>query len=279
MAGKPAARQRAYDRHHLYELSVQNVDADLDFGEKVYRRRHGKAPLLLREDFCGTALLSCVWVRRRPENRALGVDSDAGTLERASKRNVAVLGRGAERLELACRDVSSLTRPRADLTMALNFSYWVWKTRPEMLAYFRVARAALRPGGILVLDLFGGTEAAVVSQEEREVEADSCFDGTRVPAFTYIWDQASFNPISHDFQCSIHFRLEDGTLLRQAFHYDWRFWMLPELRELLAEAGFARSEVYMDDWDEEQADSNGIFRRRRDFDNEGVWVGYLVGLT
>lgn len=264
------------DKHHLYECSVQSVEADLDFAEKVYRKRHGKTFRRLREDFCGTAALACSWIARRKKNEAIGVDLDGPTLAWARSHNVKKIGDAAERLTLIQDDVCRVTRPKVQVTMALNFSYWIFCTRKEMLRYFKAAYAGLEKDGILVLDLFGGSEAMVQTEEEREVEADTCFDGTRVGKFIYSWDQAKFNPINNDFVCHIHFRLKDGTRLKKAFSYTWRFWTLPELREILTEAGFKTLDVYTDDWDDEIDDTNGIYKRRRWFDNDGVWVGYLV---
>ncbi len=264
------------DKQHLYECSVQSVDADLDFAERVYRKRHGEAFRRLREDFCGTAALACHWILRRPENRAVGVDLDPATLDWGIEHNVEALGEERRRLLLIRGDVREIKQPRVQVTMALNFSYWIFKRRADMARYLRAARAGLEPGGMLILDLFGGTEAMVKSEEVRSIGSSIAFDGTRVPAFKYVWEQHAFNPITNDFVCHIHFRLKDGTRLNRAFSYDWRFWTLPELRELLDESGFASSEVYTDDWDEDEEDSNGIYRRRKWFDHEGVWVGYLV---
>jgi hypothetical protein len=40
-----------------------------------------------------------------------------------------------------------------------------------------------------------------------------------------------------------YFAHREGSALRDAFRYDWRIWSLPELRDLLNEAGFSRGEV------------------------------------
>ena len=98
-----------------------------------------------------------------------------------------------------------------------------------------------------------------------------------VPKFSYRWHQEVFNPIDHHFVCHIDFKTK-GATYKKAFSYDWRFWTLAEVGELLREAGFAGIEVHVDDFDDD-GESNGIFRRRERFDNEGVWVAYIVGLT
>ena len=267
------------DRHLLYSASVQSVDADLDFFRRVYKRSNGKPFRSLREDFCGTAVLACEWVRRKEKNRAWGVDLDRATLDWGLERYVPRLGSAADRLELLCRDVLDESNPAADVVAALNFSFCVFKTRPQLLAYFRQVRRSLLPGGQFFLDIFGGTEAGTEDVEEREIEACEGFDGTRIPAFTYIWEQASFNPVDHRIVCRIHFKLRDGTKIKRAFTYDWRLWTIPELRELLLEAGFQAADVYVEGWDEEADDSDGVFRRRKRFENQDGWVAYVVGLT
>ena len=267
------------DRHLLYSAAVQSVEADLDFFQRIYRTKRGKPFRLLKEDFCGTAALACEWVRRHKENRAIGVDLDRSTLDWGIEHYVPHLGSSAERLELLCDDVRAVARPRVDVVAALNFSFFVFKTRDDLRVYFKAVRRSLRAGGILFLDTLGGTEAMEDLIERRRIPAEKAFNGVKVPAFTYIWEQVSFNPVDHDFQCRIHFKLRDGRKINHAFVYDWRLWTLPELQELMLEAGFAASEVYLEGWDDDEDDTDGIFRRRKRFENQAAWVAYVVGLT
>jgi len=258
---------------------VQSADADLDFVERIYKRKRGGRCRRLREDFCGTAALACEWVSRRKDNRAIGVDLDRPTLEWGRRFYVSHLGKAAERLTLACKDVRALTRPRVEVIVAQNFSYSVFKTREDLGGYFRKVRSSLVDTGIFFIDTLGGPEAMDVLKEKRRIPASKAFNGARIPAFTYVWDQVRFNPVNHDLLCHIHFRLPDGTRIKRAFTYDWRLWTLPELQELLLEAGFASAEVYVEGWDEEADDTDGIFRRRRYFENQSAWVAYVVGFA
>jgi cyclopropane fatty-acyl-phospholipid synthase-like methyltransferase len=267
------------DRHLLYEASVQSPEVDLDFFQRVYRRKRGKPFHHLREDFCGTSLMACQWVLRKKANVALGVDIHQPTLDWAVEHNVARLGKARERLELVCDDVRKVTRPKVEVIAALNFSYSVFKRREELRAYFEVARASLRPGGLFIIDAFGGMETMSEIEEDREVETTRTFDGTKVPKFTYVWQQKRFNTIDHHIRCYIHFRLRDRRRIRRAFEYDWRLWTLPELQELMLEAGFKSTEVYLEGWDDEADDTDGVFRRRKYFENQDGWVGYVVGLS
>lgn len=266
------------DRHLLYSAAVQSVEADLGFFQSIYRKTNGKPLHWLREDFCGTALLASEWVRQRPDHRAWGVDKDRAALSWSRKRYGPRLGQAAQRLHLVRGDVSDICDPKVQVIAALNFSYCVFKTRDSLGHYFRQVRRSLQPGGIFFLDALGGTEAMCENTERRRVAASKGFDGSRVPAFTYLWEQACFNPIDHHFLCHIHFKLRGGRQLRRAFSYDWRLWMLPELQELMLEAGFASVEMHFEGWDEKHDEPDGNFRRRSYFENQAGWVAYVIGL-
>ena len=265
------------DRHVLYEASVQCVEADLDFFQRIFRKERKRPLRHLREDFCGTAALAVEFVRRHRDNRALGVDLDQPTLDWGIRQHVSTLGADAERLRLVREDVMNVTEPKVELVAALNFSYQVFKERETLRRYFEVARASLVPDGVLVLDAFGGTEAMEELEEDRDVPASIGAGGRKLPAFTYVWEQAKFNVVNHDMACHIHFEFTDGTRMERAFSYEWRLWMLPELQEIMLEAGFRKAEVYLEGWDEEEEESDGIFRRRTWYDNMAGWVAYVVG--
>jgi SAM-dependent methyltransferase len=265
------------DRHVLYEAAVQGVEYDLDMFERIYRRAHGRTLTDLREDFCGTAAIAGAWVTRRPANRAWGVDIDAGPLAWARAHRVPHLRDAAGRLTLVRRDVRQVARPRVDLVCAMNFSYWVFHTRRELLRYFRGVRRSLRPGGVLVANAFGGTAAMQHLIETRRIGASTSADGRQVPAFTYVWEQVSFNPIDHRLRCAIHFRFRDGSSMRHAFRYDWRLWTLPEVQELMHEAGFRKVEVYVEGWDEKRHQPDDVYRLRRRFENQEGWLALIAG--
>ncbi|HVS63083.1 MAG TPA: class I SAM-dependent methyltransferase [Thermoanaerobaculia bacterium] len=278
---KKDVKEPDVDLQTLYEASVQNVDADVDFIERIWRKEHGEMPHWLREDFCGSASLAAHFVTRHPDNRALGVDLDGVTLAWGRRHRVERLGDAASRITLLERDVLHSAEDDLEVVTAFNFSYWIFRTREELRAYFASVHDSLRVGGVFFLDVFGGTAAMDTVEEETRHPRQEDPYGVRIPAFSYLWDQASFNPIDHEFVCHIHFEVGRGRrrkTLRKAFTYEWRFWTLPELRELLAEAGFSRSDVYVEGWDEEADEPDGIFRLRKRFDNEGSWIAYLVAV-
>jgi len=264
------------DHHILYEESVQCVEADVDFLLKTFRRKRNRPLRTLKEDFCGTAALACDFIKRNPENRAWGVDFDQPTLDWGEEHHASHLGDARDRLSLHCADVLDITEPKVEAVCACNFSYQVFKTREQLRAYFRAAWESLVDDGMFFLDCFGGSEAMDTLDEDREIKPEPRPDGTRFEKFTYVWDQHKFNIVNHHILCHIHFEFQDGTRMDKAFTYDWRYWTLPELQELMVEAGFKNPEVYVEGWDEDE-EPDGIFRRRKRMDNIPGWVGYVVG--
>lgn len=272
------------DLHYLYEASVQGVDADLDFAARVFKKKTGRKAVDLREDFCGTASLACEWVSRSPKHRAWGIDIDQPTLDWGLEHNIPYIGKKAGEIKLICGDVLTAKTPPVDLVMALNFSYCIFKTREQLRTYFETVRKTLKKDGLFVMDLYGGTEAVEAKLEPRDVEAFTAKDGTKVPAFEYIWDQSVYNVIDHHVVNYIHFKvpLRRGSgqakivKIKKAFTYDWRLWTLPEVQELLLDAGFKSAEVYLHGWNKD-GESDETYRRRKNYENALGWVAYIVG--
>ncbi len=256
-----------HDRHDLYQRSVQSVDLEIDFIDDTFKKLRGRLPRSIREDFCGTANTSCEFVRRRRGNRAWGVDLDADTLAWGIGHNIARLRPEARgRVELVRGDVRVAATPRVDAVLAMNFSYFVFKERAVLRSYFRHARAMLKPGGVFFLDAYGGSDAFRRLRESRRMAR----------GITYVWHQADYDPISGHTTCHIHFRFKDGSRLRNAFTYDWRVWTLPEIREVLVEAGFRRVTVYWEGWDEKEWEGNGEFKPAKRGDPDLGWIVYVV---
>lgn len=253
----PATLATSADRHILYQEAVQCVEAEIDFVDENFRNIRKRKAVLLREDFCGTANTSCEWVRRRPTNVAIGVDLDRPTLDWGIAHNIAKLSKSQrERITLNQANVLDEPNPKAkpfDIILAMNFSYWCLKNRETLLRYFTLAHRALADDGILFLDHYGGPDAIRELKERRPVGRK----GSK-KAFTYIWDQAEFNSITNECLCHIHFKLSDGSRLDKAFSYDWRVWSVPELRDILAEAGFSKTTVYWEG-DDKNGGGDGVF--------------------
>ena len=114
--------------------------------------------------------------------------------------------------------------------------------------------------------------------EKRKVKDGVTPNGDRLQTFTYIWEQVDYNPINHHLTCHIHFKFKDGTRINKAFTYHWRLWTIPELRELLEEAGFKNTEVYLQGWDDNNDEPDGVFRKRVRYDDWESWYGYIAAI-
>lgn len=254
------------DRHVLYQQSVQDTEAEIDFVEETWNELRQRPAELLREDFCGTANTACEWVRRDEHNYAIGVDLDAAVLAWGEQHNLAELNPDEQsRIELIHGNVLDVRPERADIILAMNFSYFLFRTRAGLLEYFRCAYDGLEDDGILFLDAYGGYDAPREIEETRDCEG-----------FVYIWDQASFNPIDSSMTCHIHFEFPDRSRMERAFTYHWRLWTLPEIRELLHEAGFSQVDIYWEGTDEESEEGNGIYEPREVGEADAGWVCYIV---
>ncbi len=185
-------------------------------------------------------------------------------LEWGHERNIAPLEEDAERVHLIEGDVREPRREKHDIVCAFNYSYFYFKDRDTMRGYFEAVKEGLEDDGLFILDLFGGWESQQVLEEERKYKG-----------YRYVWHQAAFNPITHDFKAHIHFRFDDGSELKKAFTYEWRLWTIPELRELLEEAGFRHIECLWED-EGEDGEGNGVFRPRKKVGNDPGYNAYLV---
>ena len=194
---------------------MQGPDWDLDFLERVFRARNGRDPVTFREDFCSTAALATAWALRGPEHRAWAVDLDPEPLAWARRHRLPLRARGRE-----ARDAGARRRARGRRSPA-----WTWRARstsrggcstaaPTCVAYLRAARAGLKDGGVLVLNAFGGVRAERALIERTRKRGSSAPDGSWVPPFTYVWQQASFNAVDRRLLAWIHFEQKDAPRMR-----------------------------------------------------------------
>lgn len=255
------------DRLDLYQRSVNSPDTDVDFLLETFETLRGRKPRHLREDFCGTANLTAEFLSRDEQNTAEGFDLDPVPVEWGKHRNFGRLGDGISRMTWHLADVRNPSDRSPDLTLAMNFSYWCFHERAELLEYFKGVHADLVEDGLFVLDLFGGPEALTEMEDIRDIDG----------AFEYVWDQKSWEPGSGKYKCAIHFRFKDGSEMTDAFVYDWRFWHLTELRDILIDAGFKTVNPYFEGTDpDDEEEGDGIFVVDQVGDNCEAWLGYLV---
>jgi len=254
------------NRYDLYEESVQNVEFEVEFISDTYKKYNKSKCKTIREDFCASAKISSAWVQDTDTNIAYAIDLDAKILKYAKntfEKNLTV--DQLNRVKLIKGDSLSYKTPKVDSVVAFNFSYWVFKNRKDLISYFKNAYRSLNNNGLLMLDSFGGYEA------HQELEERTNHNG-----FTYCWDQHSFNPITNDLTCYIHFEFKDGSSIKKAFEYRWRLWSLPEIKECLIEAGFKNIDIYMQDWDDEKDEETEEFYKMTKCDADPGWVAYII---
>ncbi len=252
------------DKYALYEESVYDPEADLEFIDRLFREEGRTKPMTLREDFAGTCKLAALWVASDPGRRAWCLDLDPEPLAYGREHHLLALGDDARRVVQLQEDVLHAETPVVDVATAFNFSYWVFKERSTMLRYFQTIHAHLSETGAFILDVQGGPDTQSETCEEREQDD-----------FYYVWKTEAMDAISGFIRCSISFEFLDGSRFSNAFEYDWRLWHLPELRDILEDAGFSQVDVYWEGTDE-NGEGDGVFLKRSSAENEEAWIAYLV---
>lgn len=254
--------------HELYELSVQDPDNEVDIIGQIWSEQRGRACLSIREDFCGTAAVAIRWVAANTSHTAIGIDLDDDVLAFANTKAAEELdSEQLNRIELKKGDVLSTKSAPVDCLLAHNFSYFIFKQRAKVIEYFRVALGQLADDGLFVLDAYGGSDSFVEMEEERDMDG-----------FTYVWDQHKYDPVTGDVINHIHFRFPDGTKIDKAFSYEWRLWTIPEIREMLIEAGFGSAVVYWEGTDEDTEEGNGEWEAVEQGEACEGWIAYVVGV-
>ncbi|MEM1445359.1 MAG: class I SAM-dependent methyltransferase [Planctomycetota bacterium] len=269
------------DKYRCYQLSVQDPGHECDFFVQAFKETFKRTPKHLREDFCGTFAVCCDWVKGHKDRTAIGVDLDPEPLSWGGLHNLAPLTKNQkDRVQVIEADVrkrmrTSQARPhKADVLAAQNFSFWLFKSRSELLEYFRAARSHMADESIMVMDMMGGGDCLM--EDHKDVRSISGY-GKPIGKFKYIWEQARHDPTTSDADFYISFRFKDGSKLSRCFGYHWRFWTIPEVRELLHEAGFAETHVY---WEvtEEDGDETGDWERVTEAPSDPSWLAYIVAV-
>ena len=103
-------------------------------------------------------------------------------------------------------------------------------------------------------------------------------DDDGIGDFTFIWDQDIFDPASHFYTCRIHYAFQDGSEMRNAFVYDWRLWSMPEVIEVMREAGFEDVhflwEVRIKNWQRHET-----YHRAKNGEADTAWIAYIIGIN
>ncbi|MBS0197922.1 MAG: methyltransferase domain-containing protein [Planctomycetes bacterium] len=233
-----------------YELCVQSPRHVVAF---LYAA-HGAQPLVLREDFCGSAAIGRRWAAegksRGDESRAIGIDLDPTALQRATEQAGADGVEG--RLQLVAADATGADAPAdaADVIFVGNFSIGYIHDRTTLVAYLAACLDRLRRGncgfggGIFACDTYGGAGAFKKGSLTRRHPSR----GGEI--IHYHWSHDAADPLTGIVENSISFRVESaGEIVAEypnAFTYRWRLWSIAELREAMMEVGFTSTDVYTD---------------------------------
>lgn len=258
-----------FDRYAYYLRAVQAPDVDCEFISDTYKELRGTRPTSLREDFCGTFAICCDWVRQSKKNTAIGVDLDPEPLNYGREHYLSQLNKDQQsRVELVQGSVITAKPSKVDVIAALNFSFYIFKSRLLLRKYFTQARKGLKPNGLFIVDSFGGMACQEPNVEKTKI-------GGSKNGFYYYWDQTSFNPVNHEALFHIHFQRPGEPRRDKVFSYDWRMWTIPEIREAMMEAGFLHTHVY---WEgsTRSGKGNGVFTRSEHGDECDAWVAYIV---
>lgn len=257
--------KRVFDKYDYYSRAVQSAEGDVVFLRKTYKELRKKDPKSMREDFCGTFALSCEWVKLNPRFEAFGVDFDPEPLEYGRLKHLPKLKPDQQkRVKLMEGNVLEASLPQTDLAIAMNFSYFVFKTRDLMKKYFANVYKSLKRDGVFILDCFGGSQCY-----------DAIEEMTDHKSFKYYWDQTGFDPVTNRALFHIHFKPKGLKKVERVFSYDWRMWSIPELRELLQEVGFKRTHVY---WEgtTRNGEGDGVFTRTEKGESCLSWIAYIA---
>jgi hypothetical protein len=256
---------KPFNKYDWYRKAVQSPESDVVFLKNLYKELRNKEAKVFREDFCGTFALSCEWVKLNPRHQSYGVDLDPEPVEYGKEHYLSQLKpEQQKRVSILEGNVLTSTLPKADLAVAMNFSYFIFKTRQLMKDYFANVYKSLNADGIFVIDLFGGSQCYDANEEK-----------TKHKDFTYFWDQTNFDPVNNHAVFHIHFALKGKQKQERVFTYDWRMWSIPELREILHEVGFKKTHIYWEGTNN-KGEGNGKFNRTEKGESCLSWIAYIA---
>ncbi len=254
-----------FDKYHYYMDAVQNPEVDVDFYVNTFKSLKKRSPESLREDFCGTLGICAAWAQKNNKHIEHGVHLDKEPLEYGKKNIISKLSADQQkRVFIHNSNVLDEKLPATDICVAVNFSYYIFKKREELREYFKNAFSTLKKDSLFIIDCFGGSQCQEAIEEE-----------TVHKKYSYYWDQINFSPITNEAEFYIHFKLKGQKKIERVFYYDWRMWTIPELREILSEAGFKKTTVY---WEgsNSKGSGNGVFKPTDIGEECDSWIAYVV---
>lgn len=265
----------------MYENSVQNPGWQLQSLPRLHKKLIKKEINDLREDFCGSGLLSAEWVRRSAQNTAVGLDLDPEAIEYAERVHLDGLKPVQKRrLKYLNQNVLKPTSRKFDSIFANNYSFFDFHERLDLLKYFKSAYVSLKSQGTLFLETAGGSGFLKPANDRFSKKLNHPKFG-RIQ-LDWVWQQQDYDPITSINDYSLHYRVVRKKLKldrdfnqwkNDVFRYNWRVWSIREIRELLLYAGFQSTVVFWPvDLDSEK------FEIRDWAENYESWVAYVVGV-
>ena len=221
----------------FYHADHASFDEDVPFYRELARRTGG--PVL--EAMCGSGRVLVPLLQAGYQ--VTGIDSSAEMIQIAHDALNAVDTRSGTNLKVG--DICSVIPggPYALAIVALN-SFMHLTTTSTQLGALTNLHAALKPGGLLALDLFN-PNPRLLAEYDNELVFDKQFampDGVVVQKFVaqQIDAATQINYVSF-FYDEVS---ADGLLRRHATQFPMRWIYRQELEHLLARAGFTLQQVY-----------------------------------
>lgn len=222
----------------LYDLEFESIDADVD----LYLGYAGIVGGPVLELGCGTGRLLVPLARAGFD--VLGIDASAAMIARARQRlaREGVTNATAEPGDM--RSLGHLAPDRFGLIFSAINSFLHLETREDQIAALQSARRLLHDDGILVLDLFHPTPAALHTMDDRLTH-----DGHWQRPDGGVIERTSFRRV-YPAEQRIETRLTydqvqpNGDLRRQTASYTMRYIHRFEMEGLLDAAGYALEGVF-----------------------------------
>ena len=124
---------KSFDKYEYYKRAVQSPETDVVFYRKTYKELKKKTAKTLREDFCGTFSLSSEWIKLDPKHSAVGVDFSSEPINYGMKNYFPKLSKDQQqRLKILKGNVLTSKLPKADIAVAVNFSFFIFKQRETL---------------------------------------------------------------------------------------------------------------------------------------------------
>jgi len=258
--------------YELYEAAVIDAKHDVRLFRRFFLEINRTYPEKYREDFAGTFKHAVEWVKCNRRNRAWAIDLDPCPLQFGRERHWSKLSdEQKRRIQILRQDVRKKSREQMHFITAMNFSYCIFKERELLKEYFQSVYKSLHRKGLFLLDVMGGSRVMDVSEDKTVIPKTRSH-----PRLTYYWEQKSFDGFSHHTKFGMHFKVGNSKRrLKNVFTYDWRLWTMPELIDLLKEAGFKKTFIY-GEGTRRDGTGTGIYKQQTYETDCLVWVSYLI---